>query len=88
MALENLYFEQVNFSVNIFLSDDMLCVCGVKCLYYFKTEVVEIVHEVRLTNKLLLINPVYAKYEIVLENFVIVNILSYSNYICDTLMYE
>lgn len=45
MALENLYFEEVNFSVNIFLSDDMLRVCGVKCLYIFKTEVVETIHE-------------------------------------------
>ena len=45
MALENLYFEEVNFSVNIFLSDDMLRVCGVEMSLYFKTEVVEIVYE-------------------------------------------
>ena len=57
MALEYLYFEEVNFSVNIFLSDDMLRVCGVKCLYIFKTEVVETIHEVRVTNKLFSINP-------------------------------
>ena len=52
MALENLYFEEVNFSVNIFLSDDMLRVCGVKCLYIFKTEVVETIHEALFSEKI------------------------------------
>ena len=36
MALENLYFQEVNFSVNISSSDDMLRMCGLELSLCFQ----------------------------------------------------